>query len=387
MNAKSSASLALGMALVLAGGLPAQTPVATPLFQIRETMSGVTFSIGGKDYGPYHHIMGKPAFSPSYTSWILAAWTLDDKGVFVINGKETPIPLPIEHDDPFFISDDGARYAIYLSATPEKAPLRDYILADGKLLGPFLKAETRPEGASWFAFVEKKEKAGRFLVMGDKTFGPYDDYREWTADPASGEIVFSVQTKGQNWLIYKGKELGPYKRVEFVRDMGGKTIGYALWGKAGVELMIADKKYGPYDDLDPYNAWSSPDRKAWLVRAFRKDSTVIVKDGKETAYDWSDIYPRAGGYMLFASIGGKSFFTDGTKEWGPFWNVFERFIPESGMWAVGVERKKGGDWPVPMIILPNAEYPGSDLRFDGTTFSWLSVDDEGRGSVMRLPAK
>ncbi len=380
--------LALVAPCVLAlSALHAQEPAATPLYRIKETMSGVVFSIGGKDYGPYHHTLGPPAFSPSYSAWILPAWTMADTGLFLVNGREVPLTMAIEHNDPFFISDDGAHYAILLVAPPEKGPLRDYILADGKLSGPFAKLECRAENGSWYAFVEKKEKGPRYLLLGDKTWGPYDEFRESAVDPATGETVFIVRTKDQHWLIHKGKELGPYSRVDFVRDREGTLLGYSLYGKTGVELMIADKKYGPYDDVDSWGAWVSADRKSWMVRASRKGGAVLVRDGKESLYDWVDIYARDTGYLLFASLAGKAFFTDGAREWGPYWNVFERYIPFSGAWAVSVEKKKGGDWPVPLIVLPTGEYPGSRLRFDGATFSWLSVDDEGNGSIMRLPAK
>lgn len=370
----------------LAAGAQA-SPTASPLYEVKDSLSGVSYTIAEKVYGPYEEPLSSPFFSSSYKSWLLPILK-EGKLVLVVNGKEQSFDFSARMAMDFKISDDGTRYMGKLeleAAKPGDEPVQ-MLVADGKSYGPFSYLEIREFGNWAIAVGEVKDKGkvlGRSVIVAGKVFGPYEEVWELGEGSAGGHPIAIGTKKGRMYLVAQGKESGPYDKINLMRTREGKPMGIYTSIGGNHEFTVGDKKYGPYQQIG--RIWNSEDGSSVAFEAYRKDQAYLVVNGKETAVEWVDIMSESGSLLYIASLRGRSFIVDGTREYGPYQNVWARYNPDGGIWAAEVE-VNSASVSARMIVTAIGEFRGQDLRFDGTDYTWIDVDADGKARLMRLKA-
>jgi hypothetical protein len=371
----------LGVSSTVTLGAQAPKPQATPLYEIQESLDGTTLVLGGKPYGPVGHLFGSPVFSANFASWLFAVQPEDQTLVLNFNGKEIPLAKKVQYQGDWVLSDDGQHFAGRIGLPGDQGDETNLLMVDGKVLGPYQQLDIRPVGTGWYAVGQKKDRnAGRTLIVGDKTFGPYDDVRDNAQDPETGALAVVGYKRDKAFLVWQGKETGPFQRVWFLGGPQGSLAGIVIDNPGSSQVIVGGKVLGPYDQIG--QVLVAPDRSV-LFQANRKGQNLFVRDGKEVPVDWVDITRNNGKTFSMASAKGRSFFNDGTRDYGPYQNIRQRFVPETGLWAVQTEVRRG-DSTANVIVTPVGEFPGDTLRSDGKTYSWISLDETGKASVFRL---
>ncbi|MBN1520325.1 MAG: hypothetical protein JW923_09570 [Spirochaetales bacterium] len=362
------------------------SPTATPLYKINESLGGVTYTLRNADYGPFGAVLGQPAFSPSYSSWILPV--LDDNGklVLIVNGKEVQIGQKARNADGWAISDDGRTYAgrVELDTGSDHGEPQYLLVANGKAYGPYAQVELRSLGSSWLAWgeVRQRNKASAFtLLIGDKIYGPYEEIWDAEFDPRSGQPLVVAVKKGKTYLVGGGRETGPWERADILRSRDGRMLGAIVGDSRSMTAMIGNASYGPYENIG--RIWTSDNGASVAFDAWKNDQSYLVRDGKETLVDWVDIMSESGLLIYVAQVRGKHYIVVGDREYGPYPSLRSRFAPPGGVWAVEVEVARGSS-AMGMIVTSVGEFPGQDLRCDGTTYTWIALDEAGVASLMRL---
>lgn len=378
----------------LVAGLAFAQPVPSsrPLYELHESLDGVTFTWQGQTSGPFATLSGSPGFSSDYRSWALAVGR-EGRSLVVHNGKELPLPDNVRYVGDWYLSSDGATVAARVELAIDGKP-NNLLWVNGKSWGPYAWVELRTVEAGgrsgWYAFVEEKAAPQgpgtpppRSLFMGDRLWGPYTDTRDVGLDPTTGVVVALVGKQGKQFYVTGGKENGPFDRVEVIAsDRGQLFRGLSLTKGNSTELLLGTKRFGPYEQVN--RVTYSADGASWAAEVSRKGQNFLLRDGKETAVDWVNLYPGKK-LMYSAVLNGRAFLFDGERERGPFQNLREGFAPEDGLWAFEVEARKGS-LTMPLILTPQGEFPGERLRFDGSTYTWLSEVD-GVTQLWTLAAK
>ena len=199
--------------------------------------------VGDKQW-PACQTMGRLLSSPSGKTWASTA-KLDGKLVMMVNGVASQAYAEIQHAESLFPA--GDERVVYAATTlgESKTPAR--VIVNGKEG----KAYAQVRGTSILFGPDKKAMA---YVAGDGN---------------------------KNFVVVDGVEGALYEVVDDLRFSSKSVLAYRAIRGAEHFVMVGDKTWGPYADVQPKSLVFSPDGKTAAWAAFGPDGNwLVLANGK-----------------------------------------------------------------------------------------------------------